>query len=409
MASPSRVKNHILHAQADAEKETPSASSASGKATAQGNEDILPQSYMDLGDCSGIQDLDAALQRAAEHENMMESAQEMFLWSLSLHSCMYKSLATQLRTLIQQGEKPSVLVVDFATYAGFDLADENGIPLVVNNPDLINMLSPDVVAPYDFVPGTMTAQSLSLFSGPGSGFGLVARVVYPLARVLIRLIASFTNDKVLHQQLELAGLEVGNKTVFNRMAGRLVLINGFFGLEYSRPVTPNVVLVGPMLNRPWRNQVHQAREEFITALSQEDKTWLELTPSSVPVVWVSMGTISPLNQRQVIAMYAALSQGAREGRFRVLWKLEKSLHQYLPSAADRPSDDQMKIVVWVSSQLGVLAHPHTKVFLSHCGINSVHESVYLEKKLLCIPILADQAGESTEQINVQCEICQALQ
>jgi UDP:flavonoid glycosyltransferase YjiC (YdhE family) len=44
--------------------------------------------------------------------------------------------------------------------------------------------------------------------------------------------------------------------------------------------------------------------------------------------------------------------------------------------------------------MGVLAHAATKVFLSHCGINSVHESVYLATKLLCIPILADQAVDA---------------
>ena len=113
--------------------------------------------YMDLGDCAAIAELHDALERAADHENYMESqcavrasirdacddarriggspshslpcsssgAREMFHWSIRLHHCMYISLHDQLPKL---DVKPKIVISDFATYAGFDIADTFGIP-----------------------------------------------------------------------------------------------------------------------------------------------------------------------------------------------------------------------------------------------------------------------------------------
>ena len=49
----------------------------------------------------------------------------MLHWAISLHSCMFKSLHEQIPKL---EVRPSIMVVDFATYAGFDVADYFGIP-----------------------------------------------------------------------------------------------------------------------------------------------------------------------------------------------------------------------------------------------------------------------------------------
>jgi hypothetical protein len=34
--------------------------------------------------------------------------------------------------------------------------------------------------------------------------------------------------------------------------------------------------------------------------------------------------------------------------------------------------------------------PALRLFISHCGINSAHESLYFAKPLLCVPLFADQ-------------------
>lgn len=267
---------------------------------------------------------------------------------------------------------------------------------MVNNADLLNMLSPDDAAPYDFVPGVMTATSIAAHNSTQGWYGLLNRVLYPPLRVVLRYVAAVTAGRLLNRQQELSGL--APTPLFARMSSRLILVNNVFGLEYARPLPPNVVLVGPMLDKVWKSDVEQARAEYRTELSREDSEWLALhadaagaDANSLPVIWVSMGTIAPLNERQVTEMFVAFERGTRLGHFRVLWKLDPSDHPFLPSTL--PPQAQLRVLTWVSSQLGVLAHPATQIFISHCGINSVHESVYLEKKLLCIPILADQAGQ----------------
>lgn len=254
------------------------------------------------------------------------------------------------------------------------------------------MLGSGDLPPYDFVPGTMTATSVSAFNSSASLWGLGARVLYPPVRLLLGWVAELTAGAQLGAQQQLAGLQPTG--LFTRFQQRLILVNNAFGLEYARPLPPNVVLVGPMLDHAFQPDLGVARREYERQLSEEDRQWMEWKEDgqeALPVVWVSMGTIAPLNQRQVTEMYAAFSAGAEAGRFRVLWKLDPSDFPFVPPAEARPSTNRLRIVNWVSSQLGVLAHPRAALFVSHCGINSVHESVYLSAPLLCIPILADQA------------------
>ena len=46
---------------------------------------------------------------------------------------------------------------------------------------------------------------------------------------------------------------------------------------------------------------------------------------------------------------------------------------------------------WVP-QLAVLAHPATKLFVTHCGINSLNEGLAAGKPLLGMPFATDQPG-----------------
>jgi UDP:flavonoid glycosyltransferase YjiC (YdhE family) len=72
--------------------------------------------------------------------------------------------------------------------------------------------------------------------------------------------------------------------------------------------------------------------------------------------------------------------------FRTLWILRPDQASRLPSA--RPPT--LRVLDWGPSPAAVLSHPNVKVFVSHCGINSVYESIHAGTPIVGIPMFADQ-------------------
>jgi len=173
----------------------------------------------------------------------------------------------------------------------------------------------------------------------------------------------------LQQQLEKQRAIAGSRcpsTILDGHQGKLVLVESAFGIEYPRPLPPLIHMVGPMI----------VEEQ----LSQADKNWLDSDPR--PVVFVSFGTLAPISAHQA----SVLVEGLRSSSYRVIFKIDKSMHSIMPSLLP----DNIRLETWVSSQMAHLAHPKVKVFISHCGINSAHESIYYGTALLCIPMFGDQ-------------------
>ena len=148
---------------------------------------------------------------------------------------------------------------------------------------------------------------------------------------------------------------------------KLVLVDSAFGLEYPRPLPPNVQMVGPM-------QTSEAAE-----LPADYEGWLEQGP---PVVYVNLGTIArpgPDLLRRMAAAFVA-------DDFRVLWVVPEEVQSLLP--AERSAT--IRIERWVPSQTGVLQHRNVRAFVSHCGVNSVHESILAGTPVVGIPLFAAQ-------------------
>ena len=70
-----------------------------------------------------------------------------------------------------------------------------------------------------------------------------------------------------------------------------------------------------------------------------------------------------------------------KNRLKVLWKTKKA------PLCDIP--DNIKIMPWIP-QNDVLAHTNTRLFLSHCGINSMIEAVHHAVPILGFPLALDQ-------------------
>ena len=256
------------------------------------------------------------------------------------------------------GDRPDLVVTDFFTSAGMCAAEAAQVPFVVNNPDLLASLPITMLPPADHLP--------RLFSGRSVGdVGWTQRAAAPLLRRLAAAISAATIGRQLNALRRSRGL--APTTVDDLLRGRLILVNGAFGIEYERPLPPLVEMVGAML------------PPAIPPLPPDLDAWLADGP---PVVYVNLGTLAVALPSQLAKMAGAL--GA-EG-MRALWILRAPQAAALP----RPLPAGLRVMAWGPPPLAVLSHPNVKAFVTHAGINSAHEAVTAGTPIVAIPMFADQ-------------------
>jgi len=80
---------------------------------------------------------------------------------------------------------------------------------------------------------------------------------------------------------------------------------------------------------------------------------------------------------------------------RVVWSLPKEheaqLNQTVPS--------QFHLRAWLP-QAAILNHTAVKIFVSHCGMNSAHESLQLGVPLICIPQSGEQVAVAQRSLKL---------
>jgi UDP:flavonoid glycosyltransferase YjiC (YdhE family) len=254
-------------------------------------------------------------------------------------------------------ERPRLMVVDLATTAGLDAAEAAGVPLVVNNADLLPVLPAGLFPPAPGVP--------SLFSGRSIHHpSKLPRWLHPARRVVEMKAASLTVGRLQNRLRRSRGLPPVD--FHERLRGRLVLVNSAFGLEYPRPLPPQVHMVGPMLPP-------------LEPLPPELARWLEEGP---PVALVSLGTVSAPSAE----LLGRMAQGLRSDDFRALWALRSDLHPLLP----HPLPGNVRVEAWLPQLAAVLHHPRVRAFVSHCGTNSVQESLLQGTPVVGIPLFGPQ-------------------
>lgn len=270
------------------------------------------------------------------------------LWPL-----MYDALGAAV-----QGRRPDVMIVNIMTFAGMDIADREGVPFIVNNPYLLAVLPAQVLPPADDLPFYMSGKSMSEID-------LRARIKNRFLRHAAAHALNLTLGKRLNDLRATRGrARVDLNTV---LKDRLIITNTAFGLEYSRPLPPLVHALGPMLSEP-------------EPLPPAYKEWLDSGP---PVVYANLGTLALASREVMLRMLAAFESA----EFRVLWVLKKELQAEL---AERKVPPNVRIEPWVPSVSAVLSHDNVRVFISHCGVNSVYESLAAGTPIVGMPMMAGQ-------------------
>lgn len=290
--------------------------------------------------------------RATKEPNFLKGSREILDWIHGLWGSLYDGALD-----LGQRWQPDLVVSDIVTTPGVDVADVLGVPVVLNNASVLPMVSEAVLPPAPNVPLMLSGRSRS-------GQSLIDRMAYhPLrgfALMMARRLARQTLDPVRAAR----GLSAADP--ITRAAGRRVLVNTAFGLEYERPLPPDIHLVGPML------------DDEEPGLDAGLSAWLSAGP---PVVFVNLGTLAAPGADIV----AALARGLEDASFRVLWVLRGDAAEIV-----RRMSPGLRIEPWLSSQMAVLRHPAVRAFVSHCGVNSVHEAVTCGVPIVGIPLFADQ-------------------
>lgn len=260
---------------------------------------------------------------------------------------------------IAKRTQPDTILVDSVALAGLDVARQLKIPLVA----LAMFLT-------ESVPDNFRFPNIDLdFPAKMTGSQKIINLLYPWQKLV----------RILPELLRL-----------QRLRSRCAKDNGFivpsdkypilvatsFGLELTRELPPNVQLVGPILST--------ATQE----LSPELRSWLD-NSADTPVIFVSFGTLAELSKSSA----TSILEGLKSCPVRVLWSLRTDQQGLL---ADIPTSVRIESTV---PQQAVLAHPAVKVFLSHCGMNSVSESIYYGKPILGVPIFIDQHYNSARVVD----------
>ncbi|KAL1560874.1 hydroquinone glucosyltransferase [Salvia divinorum] len=167
-----------------------------------------------------------------------------------------------------------------------------------------------------------------------------------------------------------------------------VLINTFYDMEpyaveslLSDDKTPEIYPVGPVLNVESK------------CFNEDDdvKKWLDDQPEN-SVVFLCFGTLGIFDEKQV----REIAKGLEGCGSRFLWslkgreksELERERSEYFDGFLERTKGFG-RVMGW-APQAAVLAHPAVGGFVSHCGWNSILESVWFGVPMATFPMHAEQ-------------------
>lgn len=119
--------------------------------------------------------------------------------------------------------------------------------------------------------------------------------------------------------------------------------------------------------------------------STECMNWLNTKPAN-SVIYISFGSMADLETEQ----FEEIAWGLEETNYSFLWVVRESERSKLPkNLVDLARAEKGLLVTW-SPQLEVLAHKSVGCFVTHCGFNSILETLSLGVPVVAVPQWTDQ-------------------
>lgn len=260
--------------------------------------------------------------------------------------------------------QPRLMVIDISTISALDAAMTRRIPFIVSLPStpsglFIKRLPWDYPALGSGLPRQMSAKQK------------LANFWYRL-RLQSVMVTRFPFFSFAGRRMAMGIANPFGDIARYSDAATAIFCYSVFGLEYPFSAPRHLHLLGAMV----------PSESAATQESTELSRWLDSHPS---VIYVGLGTLVRLSHGQITALITAFKHLGPNHH--ILWKLPDSQRARLPPAGSLPTN--VRIEHWIPSQLGVLAHPNVRVFLTHGGGNGFHEGIYFGKPLLVMPFWLD--------------------
>ncbi|KAL3091770.1 hypothetical protein niasHT_024352 [Heterodera trifolii] len=145
--------------------------------------------------------------------------------------------------------------------------------------------------------------------------------------------------------------------------------NEFF--EFPRPISNKVINVGGMVEMG-----QKALDSNLSRLLDNAKSG---------AVFVSFGSFTNTQLMPTKMKMAFLNAMAQFSDVEFIWKFELTEEDTKVFAKYR----NVHTMKW-ADQKAILLHPKTRAFVTHCGLNSVTESVRAGVPVLAIPLFGDQ-------------------
>ncbi|KAF0712807.1 Aste57867_4673 [Aphanomyces stellatus] len=263
---------------------------------------------------------------------------------------------------------PDLVVVDIATIGGHDLVHKLQLPYLVNSPSTLF----DMGGTPSYVPAWGTGFSIHM-----SLWNRCMNLLFP--RLLsVALTPPFMQLNKARWELQLAPY----RSQHDIFKGARILLNTAYGLEYPRPLSPLVHMVGPLIPLESFNQ--SASDAQLPQLVQQ---WMSGDDGLHGVIYICFGSLSYIEVWQAMAIIVGLTN-PNDPAYRVLWMLPNDQRSSLPPTL--PPTFRIKVMGASFPHLKVLAHPSVKLVISHCGMVSAQEALVFGKPVLCLPFLVDQ-------------------
>ncbi|WZZ20340.1 hypothetical protein YC2023_121727 [Brassica napus] len=187
-----------------------------------------------------------------------------------------------------------------------------------------------------------------------------------------------------------------------------ILVNSFSAVEpyavehFSRGDYPRAYPVGPVLNLTGRTNPGLASAQY-----EEMTKWLDQQPDS-SVLFLCFGSMGVFSSPQIKEIAHALELVG----CRFIWAVRTNMegdgdpHEPLPEGFVERTMGRGIVCSW-APQIDILAHKATGGFVSHCGWNSIQESLWYGVPIATWPMYAEQqlnAFEMVKELGLAVEI-----